>query len=417
MTDVVFFLTKGLFFGLLVMMSVSAATIFVFLSRERRRGGRAADFEPLLSIVIPAYNEERNLGSCLEAILASGYPLAKLDIMVVDDGSIDGTREVARSYGGVRLLEQDHRGKVEALNQGVRHARHDFLLSIDADTVLRPGAVAELVRPLADPRVGAVTGVAKVRNPDHVLGGFQSVEYLFNAISRESFSVLFRMYPGLCGALACYRLRALKLVGGFKPDTAAEDYDVAMELAGRGFAILAAGAAVGHTQVPDTLRSLVKQRVRWMKGCMQCFVKHRALLRDGSPILRYLIAIQIFWILYALASLPLIGFSFVYWLPLNAGSLPEIGAYIVRWFTLAGPVYMLFMIPEWGINTTYLFGCLAGVLTPLLMLAALFRYDRATPRSLVAIALYFPYTLLLSVMMMGSLAAYVRSGGKGAFVR
>jgi cellulose synthase/poly-beta-1,6-N-acetylglucosamine synthase-like glycosyltransferase len=337
--------------------------------------------------------------------------------MVVDDGSTDSTREVVRSHPGVRLLEQDHRGKVAALNLGMRSAKHDFLLTVDADTVLQPGAVAELVRPLADPSVGAVTGVAKVGNPGRVLGWFQSVEYLMNAFSRESFSVLFRVFPGVCGALACYRLHALKRMGGFKPDTAAEDFDVALELARRGFSILAVRRAVGYTEVPETLRALVKQRVRWMRGCMQCFVKHRALLRDGSPMLRYLVAAQVFWIVYALASLPLIAFSFVYWLPANAGSLLDLGAYVVRWFTPVGPVYMLLKIPEWGINPTYFFGVLAGLLSPVLMLVAVFRYDRLKLRALVAVLLYFPYTLLLSAMMAGSLAAYVRSGGKGAFVR
>jgi cellulose synthase/poly-beta-1,6-N-acetylglucosamine synthase-like glycosyltransferase len=417
LTEIVFFLTGGFFFGVLLMLAVSGAVAVVFLARRRGERPDSRAFAPPLSVVIPAYNEERNIGRCLDAILANGYPVEKLDVMVVDDGSTDATRDVVRSCRGVRLLEQDHRGKVAALNLGARNARHDFLLTVDADTVLRRGSIAELARPLADLTVGAVTGVAKVRNPRRVLAWFQSAEYLMNAFSRESFSVLFRVFPGVCGALACYRLHALKRVGGFKPDTAAEDFDVALELVRRGFAILAVGGAVGYTEVPETLRALVKQRVRWMRGCMQCFVKHRVLLRDGSPMLRYLVAAQIFWIVYALASLPLIAFSFAYWLPSNAGSLADLGAYVVRWFTVVGPIYMLLKIPEWGINATYFFGILAGLISPILMLVAILRYDRPKPRTLVAVFLYFPYTLLLSVMMMGSLVAYVRSGGRGAFVK
>ncbi|MBI3105937.1 MAG: glycosyltransferase family 2 protein, partial [Candidatus Rokubacteria bacterium] len=294
---------------------------------------------------------------------------------------------------------------------------HEFLLAIDADTLLRPGAVSEIVRPLADPRIAAVTGVARVANPRGLLGWFQRVEYLFNAFSRESFSSIFHLSPGICGALTCYRRSALRQIGAFKTHTAAEDFDVALELVRRGFAVLAVRGAVGDTFVPETLAGLVRQRVRWMKGCMQCFVKHRALLIEGNPPLQYLLSSQIFWIVYALVSLPLIAYHFMYWFPDNSGSLLEIAFYALRWLSLAGPVYMVFKIPEWGIHSTYVFGVAAGLLSALLMLVANLRYDRPSVRTALAIFFYFPYTLLLSAMMMGSLAAYIQSGGKGAFLK
>jgi len=415
MAELLFLLTRALFLGLLTMLGVSTVVAAVFLARARRARAPSPAFAPPVAVMIPAYNEEANIGPCLAALLAAGYPREKLDIIVVDDGSTDRTRAVVRAYPGVRLLSQEHRGKVAALNTAVRSARSDFLVSIDADTRLRPGAIAELVRPLADRRIGAVTGVAKVANPRGALGWFQSVEYLANAFSRESFASVFRFAPGICGALTCYRRSSLLRVGGFRPDTAAEDFDVALELARRGSAVVAARAAVGDTRVPETLSELVRQRVRWMKGCMQCFVKHRALLVGGPPPLAYLVAAQIFWILYALLSLPLIAYHFTYWLPLYAGSVLDLSLYVLRWATIVGPVYMLAKIPAWGINFTYFFGVLAGLLAPLLMLVAVRWYDRLTLRAVLAILGYFPYTLLLSAMMMGSLVAYVRSGGKGVF--
>lgn len=417
MTNLVFFMTQGLFLGMLAILVGSTIVTVVFLARERRGRRISPSLEPPVSVMIPAYNEEGNIGRCLDAVLAAGYPTEKLDIIVVDDGSTDATREIVRSYPGVRLLGQDHRGKVEALNTAVRNARHEFLVAVDADTLLRPGSISEIVRPLADSRVGAVTGVAKVRNPRRLLGWFQSIEYLINAFSRESFAALFQVSPGICGALACYRRSLLQRIGGLKADTAAEDFDVALELAARGFSVLAARGAVGYTRVPDTLSGLVRQRVRWMKGCMQCFVKHRALLRSGNPTLTYLVATQIFWIVYALVSLPLIAYNFIYWLPLYWGSLLDGSLYLLRWCSLVGPVYMILKIPEWGINNTYFFGVIAGLLSPILMLVALFRYDRLTARTALAIFFYFPYTLLLSTMMMGSLRAFIQSRGKGAFVR
>jgi cellulose synthase/poly-beta-1,6-N-acetylglucosamine synthase-like glycosyltransferase len=417
MTRVVFFATGVMFLGLLATMLGSTLVAAIFLARARRGRERPPAFEPPVSVMIPAYNEAANIGRCLEALLAAGYPREKLDVIVVDDGSTDATPEVVRAYAGVRLLGRHHEGKVAALNAALSEARHELLLSIDADTLLRPGSIAEIVRPLADPRVGAVTGVAQVRNVSRLLAWFQSVEYLANAFARESFATVFRVASGICGALTCYRRPALQRIGGFKPHTSAEDFDVALELVRRGYFVVAARGAVGDTEVPDTLRGLVKQRVRWMKGCMQCFVKHRELLTVGPPVLRYLVATQVFWIVYALVSLPLLAFSFVYWWPLGSGSPLDPAFYVLRWFSVVGPVWMLLKIPEWGINTTYFFGVLAGLLSPALMLMAFLRYDRPSFRSMLAIAFFFPYTLLLSVLMMGSLAAYVRSGGRGAFVK
>jgi len=417
MAGFVAFITQGLFLGMLTVLIGSAIITAVFLSRDRGLRKASPQFMPLVSVVVPAYNEERQIGRCLDALRTAGYPLEKLDIMVVDDGSTDATREVVRAHPEVRLLSQDHAGKVAALNAGLRSAKHEFLLTIDADTCLRSGSITELVRPLTDPRGGAVTGVVKVGNPRGVLGWFQSVEYLANAFSRESFAAVFRCSPGICGALTCYRRSALQQLGGFKAHTAAEDFDVALELVRRGFPVLAARGAVGYTHVPETLPALLRQRVRWMKGCMQCFVKHRALLAGGTPALTYLVASQMFWIVYALLSLPLMAYHFVFWLPHNSRSLLDLGFYVLRWVSVAGPLYMVLKIPEWGINYTYFFGVLAGLLSPFLMLVALRRYDRPTMRTTLATLFYFPYTLLLSAMMMGSLAAYIHSGGKGGFVR
>lgn len=417
MVEAAFFLTRVLFLGMLLVLVLSAGAMAVFLARGSRPARPPGAFRPPVSVVIPARNEAGTIGPCLEALLADGYPRDRLDVTVVDDGSTDGTPEVVRAYPGVRLIRQAHGGKAAALNTGLARARHDVLVSLDADTLLVPGSIAALVEPLADPRVGAVSGTLTVREPRGPLGWFQGVEYLANAFSRESFASVLGIFPGLVGALASYRRSALGLVGGFKPDTAAEDLDVGLELARRGFAVLAARAAVGRTEAPRTLRALARQRVRWMKGCMQAFLKHRALLVAGRPALRALVAAQVFWIVYALLSLPLIAFHVLYWLPLSRGSVLDLGFYLLRWGSLLGPLYMVAKIPAWGIDSTYFFGVLAGLLWPALLLAAHLRYQRPSVGSAAAIVFFFPYTLLLSALMVGSLGALVRSRGRGAFVR
>lgn len=161
--------------GLLAVFAVSAAVCAYLYagyplllwarSRLAPRPVRAAPVEPALSVVIPVFDEERVLAAKLDNTLALDYPRARLEILVVSDGSTDATEAIAAGYAarGVRLLALPRGGKVAALNAGAAAARGEILVLTDANGLLEPASLRRLVEPFADPEVGGVCGHKRYR--------------------------------------------------------------------------------------------------------------------------------------------------------------------------------------------------------------------------------------------------------------
>jgi cellulose synthase/poly-beta-1,6-N-acetylglucosamine synthase-like glycosyltransferase len=199
----------------------------------------------------------------------------------------------------VRVLREPNRGKSEALNTAVAAAQHDLLAAVDADTVFEPGTLASLVRPFADPGVGAVAGNTKVGNRHTWLGRWQHIDYVtgFN-LDRRLYDVLGCM-PTVPGAVGAFRRSALAEVGGFSSDTLAEDTDVTIALGRRAWKVVYAEDARAYTETPGSWSGLWRQRYRWSFGTMQSVWKHRGvfLRRWAGPIgrigLPYLVLFQI----------------------------------------------------------------------------------------------------------------------------
>ena len=220
------------------------------------------DFEPKASVIVPAYNEANNIKQCLDSIFNSSYPKNKIEVIVVDDGSTDNTLQIVAKYRKVKVLSQNHLGKVEALNLGTKASSNDFVVTIDADTTLDKDCMKELLKPFSDPSVGATTGNNNVKNKNSYISAFQNVEYHFSNLIRNSFSNVFNNGIWFSGSLACYRKSTLEKIGYFKKDTLAEDQDIALEIKKAGFKTINAPTASGYTIVPDNVRDLYKQRSR-----------------------------------------------------------------------------------------------------------------------------------------------------------
>ena len=159
-------------------------------------------------MVVPAYNESECIADTLGSLLASDHPI---EIVVVDDGSTDGTADIVEAVRDprVRVIRQANAGKAAALNTGIAHARHELIVMMDGDTVFEPGTVRRLVQPFADPRVGAVAGNAKIVNRRGLIARWQHLEYVvgFN-IDRRVYDTLHCM-PTVPGAVGAFRRRAL----------------------------------------------------------------------------------------------------------------------------------------------------------------------------------------------------------------
>ncbi|HXW55693.1 MAG TPA: glycosyltransferase [Candidatus Cybelea sp.] len=235
------------------------------------------EYGPPVSVLIPAYNEEAVIVDTVQAALASRYP--KLEILVVNDGSLDRTAElVERNFGRdgrVRLLMQPNRGKPSALNRGLAEASGEIVVSIDADTIVDRDAIPRLVRHFADPNVGAVAGNVKVMNRNRWLTRWQALEYITSQnLEKRAFDLL-DCIPVVPGAVGAWRASLLRSNGGFSGDTVAEDTDLTLTIRRNGWKILYDEDAIGRTEVPETIDALVRQRFRWTFGTLQAVWKHR----------------------------------------------------------------------------------------------------------------------------------------------
>jgi cellulose synthase/poly-beta-1,6-N-acetylglucosamine synthase-like glycosyltransferase len=255
---------------------------------------------PPVSVVVPAYNERVGIEACVRSLISTDYP--QVEVVVVDDGSTDGTADFLESLAltGVRVIRQGNAGKPAALMNGIRAARHDVLVLVDGDTVFERDSIRELVAPLSDPRVGAVSGNTKVANRRGLVGRWQHIEYVigFN-LDRRMYDVLECM-PTVPGAIGAFRRRALFDVDGVSDDTLAEDTDLTMAICRAGWRVVYAPAARAWTEAPATISALWRQRYRWCYGTLQAMWKHRAAVlgrgaegRLGRLGLSYLLVFQV----------------------------------------------------------------------------------------------------------------------------
>ncbi|MFZ0978466.1 MAG: glycosyltransferase [Candidatus Acidiferrales bacterium] len=268
-----------IFIAGIVLVSGRALIVGVLALIEKMRPAPLdhPEYQPRVTILIPAYNEESVIVDTVQAALASGYP--RLEVLVVDDGSADRTAELVRENFGrdrrVRLLQQPNRGKPTALNHGLAEATGQVIVSIDADTIVDPEAVPRLVRHFADPKVAAVAGNVKVANRHKWITRWQALEYITSQnLEKRAFDLL-NCIPVVPGAAGAWRADVLRESGGFSGDTVAEDTDLTLTIRRNGWKILYDEDAIGRTEVPETVDTLIRQRFRWTYGTLQAVWKHR----------------------------------------------------------------------------------------------------------------------------------------------
>ena len=315
-----FLVAIALGLGRLVLLLSLAA-----IQRYRRRPARGLP-PASVSVIIPAFREEQVIVRTIQAILDQHQP--GLEVLVIDDGSPDRTAEVAREVFGdrpdVRIFRKPNGGKASALNFGLARATGEIVVALDADTIFAPDTIGKLLEPLADPRVGAVAGNAKVGNRINLVTRWQAIEYVTSQnIDRRAFALLncITVVPGAVGA---WRRSLVESVGGFSDDTLAEDQDLTLSLLERGWRVAYADRAIAYTEAPDTLASLSKQRFRWSFGTLQCVWKHRRTLlrpRFGTLGLVAMPNLWIFQLLFPFIS-PVADLLFVWSL---VGGLPQRG--------------------------------------------------------------------------------------------
>jgi cellulose synthase/poly-beta-1,6-N-acetylglucosamine synthase-like glycosyltransferase/spore germination protein YaaH/peptidoglycan/xylan/chitin deacetylase (PgdA/CDA1 family) len=264
-------------FSTAIVLGLMRIALMISLAIRKPLAPPAAPAEKAVTVLIAAYNEEPVIERTIDSILASKD--VAVQILVVDDGSVDGTADVVtRAFGKdsrVTLLRKANGGKASALNMALAQAATPIVIGVDADTQLDPDAIANLLRWFADAKVGAVAGNVKVGNRDHLVTRWQSLEYVVSQnVDRRALARLnaITVVPGAIGA---WRVEALRAAGGFRSDTLAEDMDLTWRLRIAGWVIANEVDARAYTEAPSSLSGLTKQRFRWTFGTLQCLWKHR----------------------------------------------------------------------------------------------------------------------------------------------
>jgi poly-beta-1,6-N-acetyl-D-glucosamine synthase len=237
------------------------------------------DTLPLITLIVPAYNEAVVIQPALRNLLHLEYP--DYEVIVVDDGSTDDTFALASQVSRestrvtVRVVTKKNGGKADALNTGLALARGEFVMCMDGDTKLSKNSLRAMVRHFDDPRVGGVAGNVRVLNRENILTKVQALEYIEGlAMVRkaQSFMRTVNIIPGPC---AMFRKSVVRGVGGYDLDTFAEDCDITLKLLVDGWHIAYEPLAVGWVETPSRLLDLLKQRYRWTRGILQAMRKHK----------------------------------------------------------------------------------------------------------------------------------------------
>jgi peptidoglycan-N-acetylglucosamine deacetylase len=316
--------TAGIILGIARIIFITTIAI---LHRRRATPSFSPAYSPYVSIVVPAYREEKVVNRTISTLLASDYE-GEFEIIMVDDGSPDQTFEVVKEHfrndPQVRVYQKLNGGKASALNYGIEKAKGEIIIALDADTLFPPDAVRLLVRHFEDPNVGAVAGNAKVGNRINLVTRWQALEYIISQnLDRRAFA-LFNCITVVPGAIGAWRKTDILAAGGFSSDTLAEDQDLTIAIRKRGQVIAYEEKALCYTEAPDTLTTLAKQRYRWAFGTLQCAWKHRdAMLSPKQGTLGFigLPNTWIFQIIFSLIS-PITDLVFI-------GSIASI--FITKW--------------------------------------------------------------------------------------
>ncbi len=225
---------------------------------------------PQISILIPAYNEEKGIVKTIQSALGVIYPKDKMEIIVIDDGSKDKTLELAKSIKSdiVQILYKPNGGKASALNLGISKAKGEIIFTMDADTTISKDSVIRMVQLFQEEGVAAVNPTMITTKPETILQRVQYTEYLMGLFLRKVFSGLDSIYVSP-GAFSAYRKSFFEKYGGYKVGDITEDLEMSLRIQSNHFKIRNCPEALAYTTPPRKFKELMIQRRRWYVGLIK----------------------------------------------------------------------------------------------------------------------------------------------------
>lgn len=318
--------------------------LFVGYLIDNRPQPRPLAVYPNISVLIPAYNEEDNIKDTINSVVNQKYK-AKIEIIVIDDGSTDKTLEIikAMNVDSLLLLQNQHGGKAVALNTGMAHSANDLIISIDADTYLRSNAIEKLVEQFVHdpPSTVAVAGSVYVKNSRvNLITKMQEWDYFHAIAAIKRMQSLFQGTLVAQGCFSIYKKAAVQEVNGW-PSVVGEDIVLTWSLLRKGYRTGFSEHAICFTNVPTTYRQFFHQRSRWARGLIEAFKAH-----PGILVMFRLITVLIYWNL----MFPLIDSALLFIF------IPGVIAAFFGYFFVAGPMTLAVLPITFAYNLVFFFG-------------------------------------------------------------
>lgn len=248
--------------------------LVTFLSKPARasRSKSITPTYPKVAVIVPCWNEETTVAGTVRSLLALDYPADKLSIVLVNDGSTDGTvatLEQFATHPQIKTLHKENGGKYTAMNLGLTHVGDaEFVGFLDADSFVAPDSLTHMIAAFDAPRVGAVTASMSIHTPHTMFQRMQYAEYSFAIVLRHIFASINGLYV-TPGPFSFYRASLLRELGPFKHAYLAEDMEYALRTQRAGYHIGNAIRARVYTKGPPTYSALIKQRTRWTTGFLR----------------------------------------------------------------------------------------------------------------------------------------------------
>ncbi|MDD5749965.1 MAG: glycosyltransferase [Patescibacteria group bacterium] len=282
-------------------------------------------YNPLVSVMIPAWNEEVGILATVNSLLASRY--RNMEIIIINDGSTDSSDKIIRDFIkkhknslykdiSINYFYQENSGKGSALNRAIALAKGDILVSIDADCVVDPGAIGAFVAEFKDPKVMGAVGNVKIGNKDSMIGTVQYLEFLFSFYFKRAESLIGSIYI-IGGAAGAFRREVFERVGLYSTNNITEDIELTVRMQDAGMKIIYVPKAIVYTEGASDLTGLKKQRLRWKMGRFQTFFQHRHLFfstkkKHNKYLSMIVMPLAVFSEIQLLFELPFVIFLYVF---------------------------------------------------------------------------------------------------------
>lgn len=266
--------------------------VLVFIDTRKKFEAEASSLIisefPMVSILIPAFNEESTIDGTMQSVFDIDYPKDKLNVILIDDGSSDATHSKMKQFiennsaDHYRIISHSNMGKAASMNTALESAKGKYFACLDADSFVDSKSLLKMLafyEKEADPQLAIVTPAMKVDSPVGILQKIQWFEYLVMIFVGRLTSHLDSLYVAP-GPFSLYRKDVIMSLGGFAKDTLTEDQEIAYRMQKGQYRIKQCFDAYVYTVAPNKLPGFYKQRRRWYMGSMQCAYKYRSMIAD-----------------------------------------------------------------------------------------------------------------------------------------